>query len=100
MGGHVKESQIQKKIIDYLEGRRFYVVKNIATNRKGTPDIIACSPGGAFLAIEVKTENGKLSTLQEIKLREIKKCKGKAMVAWGYDNFLTQFKNIFPTLVD
>ena len=43
----------------------------------GIPDIIACV-GGRFVALEVKTQQGKLTKLQEITLQRINAAKGKA----------------------
>ena len=43
----------------------------------GLPDIICCI-NGAFVAFEVKTPSGKLTTLQESTLRKINAAKGKA----------------------
>jgi len=43
----------------------------------GLPDIICCI-NGAFVAFEVKTPSGKLTTLQELTLKKINAAKGKA----------------------
>ncbi len=43
----------------------------------GLPDIIACV-SGRFVALEVKTPSGKLTTLQESTLRKINAAKGFA----------------------
>ena len=43
----------------------------------GIPDIICCYCG-RFVAIEVKTEMGKLTKLQEATIRKIKEAKGQA----------------------
>jgi hypothetical protein len=43
----------------------------------GLPDIICCI-GGRFVAFEVKTPSGKLTTLQESTLRKINAAKGCA----------------------
>jgi hypothetical protein len=43
----------------------------------GIPDIIVCYRG-KFVAFEVKTPSGKLTTLQEITLRKINDAKGNA----------------------
>lgn len=45
----------------------------------GTPDILGCV-SGKFVAIELKTDTGKLSKLQEYNLDEITKAKGLALV--------------------
>ena len=61
----MKEQDIQKKIVDWLISQAYWVVKVITCNRKGTPDIIACSPDGEFVAIEVKRPGGVVSKLQD-----------------------------------
>lgn len=86
------ESKVQKKIIDYLEGRKWVVIKIVSANAAGLPDLICCSPKGLFVAIEVKTENGKLSALQEYKLESIRQCGGLAFVAYGWEHFLQIYK--------
>jgi len=53
------ESQIQSKIIKYLEGRGCYVVNCVQTGKAGTPDLIACACDGSFLAVEVKRPGQK-----------------------------------------
>ena len=45
----------------------------------GTPDILGCYQG-RMVAIEVKTSKGRLSKIQEVKLDEIKKAGGLALV--------------------
>ena len=45
--------------------------------RAGLPDIICCYRG-RFIAFEVKTDTGKLTTLQESTLRKINAAKGHA----------------------
>jgi len=79
----MKEQDIQKKIIKYLESKGAYVIKTISTNKAGVPDIIACYKGN-FMAIEVKTPKTKnnVSELQKAHLRKIKEAGGLAIVAW------------------
>ena len=43
----------------------------------GIPDLICCI-NGRFVAFEVKTQNGKLTTLQQATLQKIKNAKGYA----------------------
>lgn len=78
-----KEAAVQKEILDYLKSKGHYVVKTIATNKKGTSDIIGCSSEGTFFAIEVKATGKKdqVSALQVFTIGEIKKRKGLARVA-------------------
>lgn len=45
----------------------------------GTPDILMCM-SGLFVAIETKTDRGRLSAIQEYKLSKVTKCGGIAIV--------------------
>jgi Holliday junction resolvase len=67
------EQQIQSKRIKELEAEGYYVIKLIKTNKNGIPDIIAIPKDCDVLFIEVKTSKGKLSKLQEYRLKEIDK---------------------------
>ena len=75
----MKESQIQNKIIKYLNGIGAYSIKTIVTNRNGCPDIICCLKG-RYVALEVKAEKGTVSQLQEHNIKLIKKSGGVAAV--------------------
>ena len=75
------EQQIQSKIIKWLEKEGYYVVKTITCNRAGVPDILACSPTGRFVGVEVKTPTGVISKLQEVHIRRIQDAGGLATVA-------------------
>jgi Holliday junction resolvase len=68
----VTEQQIQAKRIKELEGEGYYVIKLIKTNKNGIPDLIAIPPNSNVIFSEVKKPNGKLSKLQEYRLKELK----------------------------
>jgi Holliday junction resolvase len=86
------ESKIQKKIMDHLEGHGFHVIRNMAASKAGEADVIAWEPPyGRGWAIEVKTEKGILSKLQEVKLRKVKETGGVAFAAFGYEDYLNKF---------
>jgi len=73
----MKESQIQKKIINYLEQEEgAYVVNGIYT-KEGVPDLVVCIRG-KFLAIEVKTPgtSTNVSPLQRWNLDRIEEIGG------------------------
>jgi Holliday junction resolvase-like predicted endonuclease len=67
----MKESQIQSKKIKELEAQGYYVIKLIKTNRNGIPDLIAIPPDSDVLFVEVKGPTGKLSSLQEYRIKEL-----------------------------
>lgn len=67
------EQQIQKKKIDELEALGFFVIKLIKTNKNGIPDVLAIPPDAPVVFSEIKTKNGKVSKIQEYRLKELKK---------------------------
>jgi hypothetical protein len=67
----MKESQIQSKKIKELEAQGYYVIKLIKTNKNGIPDLIAIPPNSDVLFVEVKGPTGKLSSLQEYRIKEL-----------------------------
>jgi Holliday junction resolvase len=84
----MREQDIQRKIIKYLDSLpNSYVIKTISTNKAGVPDIIACIDG-KFIAIEVKTPKTKnnISELQKYNLEKITQAGGYALVAWDIEN--------------
>lgn len=66
------EQQIQKKRIQELESQGYYVIKLVKTNKNGIPDLIAIPPNSDVLFSEVKKPTGKVSKLQEYRLKELK----------------------------
>ena len=65
------EQQIQTKRIKQLESEGYYVIKLIKTNKNGIPDIIAIPPNSGVIFCEVKTKTGRLSKLQEYRIKEL-----------------------------
>lgn len=65
------EQQIQSKRIKELESNGYYVIKLVKTNKNGIPDLIAIPRGSDVLFSEVKTPSGKLSKLQEYRIKEL-----------------------------
>lgn len=65
------ESKIQNKRIKELEKKGYFVIKLIVTNKPGIPDLIAIPKDSDVLFCEVKTPTGRLSTLQEYRIKEL-----------------------------
>jgi hypothetical protein len=66
------EQQIQTKRIKELEEQGYYVIKLMKTNKNGIPDLIAIPRDSDVLFSEVKKPDGKLSKLQEYRIKELK----------------------------
>jgi len=65
------EQQTQSKRIKELEQQGYYVIKLIKTNKNGIPDLIAIPKDSNVLFSEVKRPNGKVSKLQEYRIKEL-----------------------------
>lgn len=65
------EQQIQNKRIKQLEADGYYVIKLTTTNKNGIPDLIAIAPNSNVIFSEIKTPKGRLSKLQEYRIKEL-----------------------------
>ncbi len=79
------ESQIQNKILKNLKSIGIYAHKNIATNKKGVPDIICCVDG-KYVALEVKKKGGKPSDLQIWNINKIRNSGGVAETVYSWED--------------
>ena len=99
----ISEQQIKKTIADYLRIKKFTVINHrnvgiykkdtgkyipLPSGEKGISDIIACSPQGTFVAIEVKKKGGKPTPEQLEFLARIKAYGGIAILAYSLDDVL------------
>lgn len=92
----MKESELQNKILHQLSAKSIFLFKINTTGLydssrgvmrklsgfsiKGVSDIIGILPGGQFIAIEVKSLEGRLSEHQKIFLNKVEEMGGKAFV--------------------
>jgi Holliday junction resolvase len=67
----MSEAKVQAKKIKELEEQGYYVIKLMKTNKNGIPDLIAIPKNSDVLFVEVKSEIGKLSPLQEYRIKEL-----------------------------
>ena len=64
------EQKVQANKIKELEAEGYYVLKLIKTNKNGIPDLLALHPEKEILFVEVKTKKGRVSKLQEYRIKE------------------------------
>lgn len=78
----MSEGAFQTKVIKYLKNLPntwYFKVWGGGFQRSGIPDIICCI-NGHFVALELKTETGRASKLQEYNIRCIKEANGTAIL--------------------
>ncbi len=84
----MKESKVQKEIIDYLHSIGAWTVKTIQCNKSGVSDILACYDG-KFVALEVKRDEGarqnETKPLQKRNIKQINSSGGIAAVVISVD---------------
>jgi len=83
----MREQDVQKKLVKYLEGLGAYTVNVIIASKSGVPDILCCYRG-TFIGIEVKRPQNKnnVSKVQRVNLDWIIDAGGLAGVAWDIDS--------------
>ena len=82
----MKESKIQAEIIQLLKNKGYLPIKVQVANFNGVADIIACSPKGHFIALEVKTQTGRASKLQEVFIQKVQSRGGIAAIVRSVDD--------------
>lgn len=93
----MKESAVQKKIIDYLHSVGAWTVKTIQCNKAGVPDILCCYKG-RFVALEVKRDiYAKMNETSELQQRTIKQIIAAGGVA-GVVTCVTEVKDILDEI--
>lgn len=92
-----QEKSFENKIKQYIRERGGYVLKTFGNGwqQSGTPDLICCI-NGQFVAIEVKSNKGVPTKLQDKRIDEIRSAGGVAMVVRPAD--WEKLKNIFNIL--
>lgn len=81
------ESKLQMKIIKYLETHGWYVLKVVACNKSGHPDITAFR-GGKVIFIECKDIGKKPTKLQEVRHQQLRRSEFDVYVFDDYVEFL------------
>lgn len=82
------EARLQTKILEWLKANGFYAIKTIVCNVNGVADILACSPKGRFVAVEVKYGDNKASKLQLFNINQVNDRGGIAFVAWDLETVI------------
>lgn len=104
MGIKVRESEIQRSILEYLTMRGHFVWRNnsgayvgehkgktrfFRFGKKGSSDILGCAKStGKIIAIEVKRLGGDVTPEQNSFLGSIQKENGIAFVAYSVDDVI------------
>lgn len=91
----MKESALQKSIIEWLRAKGAYVVNIYGSGMtaKGAPDLLVCY-NGKFIAVECKVGNNDLSPAQNIHKNRILRAGGAHIVPYTLTEFIKSFEAV------
>ena len=67
------EAQIEKKVVQWASGKGILSKKNIAGASVGWPDRLFIFPDGRHVWVEFKRQGGRLSKMQEVVIKSLRK---------------------------
>lgn len=90
------ERETEKKLVDGVRklGGRAY--KFVSPGNDGVPDRIVVLPGISPVFVELKTETGRLSSLQNVQIKKLKDLGQDVRVLYGLEDvkrFLEEIQN-------
>ena len=93
----MRESDIERKLNDQIHKRGGLCYKFTSPSASGVPDRIVIAPGGKVVFIELKTDSGQISELQDWQIARINKIGGDARVLRGINQVMDFINEVFPT---
>ena len=81
----MREKEIEKILTAEVKKLGGVAYKWVSPGNGGVPDRIVVFPGRAPVFVELKSDAGRLSTLQEMQIRRLKELGQKVYVARGID---------------
>lgn len=83
------EKNVEKKLIRAVEALGGLAIKFVSPQSAGWPDRIVLMPGGRIVFVEVKQTTGRLSKMQDYRLRQLEKLGFEIKVIYGEKDDLT-----------
>ena len=81
-----RERDVEAYLSKKLSKLNMHCYKIIPDNRVGMPDRIVTLPDGRCVWVELKTDNGKLSVVQQLRHAELKKAGQQVEVVWSKED--------------
>ena len=69
----MRESKIEKALREAVESKEGIAYKFVSPGRVGVPDRLVVFPGGRIYFVELKTKEGKLSSMQEREIDRLRR---------------------------
>ena len=91
----MKESQVEQKLVRLVKARGGLSYKFTSPGNIGVPDRIVIKPNGEVWFVELKTETGRLSRMQEYQLNRLREHGCNAVVLYGPEEVENKINAIF-----
>lgn len=90
------EAQIEAKMVRMVRERGGLCYKFVSPNNPGVPDRIVITPGGKTIYIELKTEIGRLASIQKWQITEMRKRGADVRTLKGWDAVKEFVEEVMP----
>jgi hypothetical protein len=92
----LKESTIESKLVRLVRDRGGLCYKFVSPSNPGVPDRIVITPAGRVIFVELKTEIGRLATIQQWQIDEMRKRDADVRVLKGLEDVKTFMSEVMP----
>lgn len=89
----MSEKEVEKYFVWAVQKLGGITYKFKSPTQRGVTDRIACLPGGVTWFVELKTEGGKLSALQQVHAHNLKSLHQNYACLWSKEHVDTWMKN-------
>jgi hypothetical protein len=79
----MKESAVEKKLLDGARKYGWLPMKFVSPGNDGVPDRILFGPSGRTILAELKTEDGRLSPMQRVQIKRLRRLGHDVRVLYG-----------------
>lgn len=93
----MKESAVEKKLLAGARKYGWHPMKFVSPGNSGVPDRILIGPSGRTILAELKTEDGRLSPMQRVQIKRLRRLGHDVRVIYGpkgVNAFLEELKEI------
>lgn len=90
------EREIEQRMVKEVKKRGGLCYKFVSPNNPGVPDRIVITPTGRVIFVELKTEIGRLSRIQQWQRSEIQKRGADIRVIKGWDAAKAFIEEVMP----
>ncbi|WP_346663230.1 VRR-NUC domain-containing protein [uncultured Merdimonas sp.] len=81
----MREKEIEKRLVAGVKNLGGKAYKWVSPGNNGVPDRIVILPGRAPVFVELKTESGRLTALQQVQISRLKDLGQDVLVLYGWE---------------